>query len=655
MACDPLSISGRIVAFQARYILNGMFSGSVTIADPGCEFTIDCDLCQPIQVSLGSVTAGICPDCEEFAADDCFSSNPNWIAGLVTGISQEGVFQGVPTVTAEIVSFAEYLTNKPINTQKFDRHDLRDVLDNIAMVYSGIPIAWRDFSDIGFSEFQIKGPIEGNSTIAELQKLAAAGYSHLFTQVGGVLTIEHWKDHNSSVDYVIPPELIVTAKRSPRNPGRVSLVRVRGAATTKYNCGQQVFTDTRISDINGGYKSVGGYFRTCSFSGVPTPNLNLSFDNLAASEEDLKNATVLSDNAGTDGLYALGEGTFGTRVFRTDGQWFDDSGYDYALMVTGQRRPRYEYQDGDYATPHLRKGQANREKRHRRKWAHLSRWAVPEPTFESGSGWGDESGAFVADQTTMEQLEMEVIDPRFSSCGTRYEQIENPYIAHKESLFYLGVRRFMEMRMEENTWLLEVAYMPCLRLNQVIQFPASIQEGCNEQTVTGVIAGIDLTYSAEEPDVSMRLTVWGFDCLADLSYTSGNLLVFECAGHESGTNNPWIATALGVDSQATMEDDCGFIYTEGFPSIAELELNQTFMIPGDTYTVSFDYEALIGGFTPFTFDYPGGSVPLNGSGSFSIPFIAVSATDTFTWTLANSFIPTGYRICQVELTKTITL
>lgn len=652
MVCPEFSYSENIVSFTARYTLNGFFTGTVIIADPNCAGFVDCNVCQPIRLNIDSTTTGVCEDCETFAEDACFSDNPYWVAGIATSVQRAGYYNDVPTMIANVVAYSDYLSTKPIGTEQFLIADLKTSLSTVLTTYLGVPSALFDISELSIADAYIQGPVEGNSAISELQQLAAAGYCHLFTQVGGVLTFGKWRDISEPTDYIIPPELIVNVEKSPLAPSRVSVIRARGAGVPKYNCGKQVFTDNRVSDGPGGISSVPGNITNCSFSGVPTPSINILFDNLAASEDDIQNAEVVSDDVDNTGINNLKDGTFTTKISRTDGSWFSDQASEYKIQVEGFRRPDYDYVGGDFSQPATQQTSWNSASANYKAWASLSPWPIPKGSFFGSSGFGKPSGTYEADQPSIERIEVETIDPDLSACGIKYEQIDNPYIPSKENLFYQTIQRFREIHMEENTWLVEIAYMPCLRLNQIIEFQASEHEGCNEQTVRGIIAGIDIEYTVE-PNVTMKLVVWGFDCLEGTSYTSGNLINYQCAGYESASSNPWITTALGLDSQATLEDNCGYIYTFGFPSTAELELVQDNMTIGDVYTVSFDYEALGAGFSPFTFDWGAGSTPLNGSGSFSIPFAAGGTTTNFTWTLSNTFVPEGYNICNIQLTKTI--
>lgn len=656
MTCvsEPLSQSDMLISFAARYTLTGQLTGSLRLANPDCTFVVTCEVCQPVALSLEGVTSGVCGPCGDLSGDTCFTENPNWLAGLVVGYQEADLFDDVPTIVGNVVSYHDYLKNKPINTEQFKDVDLSIVLSDIASTYAGLRLGLLDFNiPVGFTN--ILGPVSGNSTLDELKKLAQAGYANLFTQVGGKLTIEQWKDHTSPVDYVIPSELLTSAEKSPVSPGRVTMVKCRGAGVSKYDCGKQVFTDSRTSTTaNGGYSNIAGPKNSCAVSGIPTPTLNLSFDNLAAAKEDVKNAEIESDNVDTSEVFNVEDGSFTTAITNTDGSYFGPGKTDFQVMVSGFKRPHYEYTTGDGMHPIIGPIAQKRADGFQEMWSNQGIWPWPNNSFYSGgfgNDQGNASGTYYADQTSIERIETSVINPAISDCGVRVEQIDNPYVMSKEVLFLIGIRRFQEMHMQENTWLIEVPYIPCLKINQVVQFNPSCQEGCSDTEITGLIAGIEIRYDAK-PDVTMKIVVWGFECLGGTAYISENLIISPCAGAESAAINPWIASAIDLNSQAQVDEYSGTLYTFGFPSEASLDLVQDEMVNGHDYTVSFDYE-LIEGFGILEFTHPGGLSTFSGNGSHSSTFTAGFLNFTFEWLLRNTFVPTMYQITNIKLTKSI--
>ncbi len=655
MTCpeDPLSISQKLVQFNARYTLNGELSGSVVIANPNCELGSACSPCQPIHVSVGTETAEVCGDCIGEELFSCEDSDPDWIAGIVTAYTEAGFFNDVPVVSGNVEAYSSYLNTKPINTETYALEDLAVVVSEVLSVYGGVPGAFFQ-NNIPVGVFTVQGPVQGNSLLAELRKLAQVGLCHVFTQVGGILTIDPWKDPSSPVDYVIPTSLIVSAEKAPVNNNKVSFVRARGAAVNRINCGEQVFTSSSVGDSYGAYSDIGGYLKSISLSGVPTPVLNISFDNLAASEEDLKNAEIESDGVDTGPIRQAKDGSFRALIAKSNGDWFNEVESDYNIMVYGTSGEKGVY-TGDFIAPAAPGNLAQAYFAVNAGWSKVVRWPISPNTFTTNGADAGVNGAsptYYADQPSQERIETVIMSDSISACGVTAEQLDNPYTPSKERLFLMGVRRMQEMRMMQDSWLVETAYLPCIRLNQVVQFVPSTHEGCDENLVTGIVAGIDVDYNAK-PEVRMKLVIWGFGCVGDDDYYSDNLIIRPCAGSEAASSNPWVTSALDLSSQAWVDDYCGFLFIAGNPSIAFFSVVQEEMVPGDDYTISFDYE-LIGGTGTLAFTHPGGLVPLSGTGTYSTTFTAGLVNFTFDWRLQGAFVPCGYSVCNIELFKTIT-
>lgn len=662
MTCPALDVSERLISFSVRYQLNGTMSGTVTVAAPSCDDEATTYLgcagegfCTPIQASLGAVTDQLCGDCPtDYADDPCFSEDPNWISGLILGAGVHGVMDEVPTLTFRVGPFSTYLENKPIHTQLYRKVGVSTVLSDIATIYAGIPSGVRDFNPINN---EVTGPVTGNSVMQELKLLAAAGYSHMFTQVGGDLTIDRWKTNNSTVDYIIPQSLIYSTKKIAVTPARVSLIQARGAGVSRYECGKQIFNDSRIdATAKGGYSSIGGTTTSKAISGMKTPSMDLSMSNLAANRADIRNAEWEAETAEPGSLVASDDGSLKTEITRIDGEWFDDQGTEFRIQVSGKRRPDYEARGvSEQVRPAQQEQQALVGKDHDR-WAVVSPYPIPQGSFFSESlPFGSINPSYDASSESLENIQTLIADARMSSCGVRMEQINNKYSHVKEDLFLQGVRRFQEMRMKENTYVIEMGYMPCLRLNQVIQFQFGQAEGCIKDTVTGIVAGLDVHFRVLDdgsPDARMTLTVWDTSCIGTNVYTSANLMINRCAGSESSSDNPWTTSAFGLDSHAAADNNCGFLYIEGYPNLAYFQLTHDNFSLGDTYTLSFDYEQLTGS-EPFSVAWPGGSTGLSGTGSFSIPFVPVTATGTFQWACANTSLPVGYKVCNMQITKTV--
>ena len=653
MVCpgDELELTDRLVKFSVKYSLNSPMQGTVWFANPNCTLESSCIPCSPIRASLGDISATSCGDCVDEDMETCFESDPNWLEGLVISYQEAGFIDDVPIISGQVVAFSDYLNTKPINTELFSHDDLYTALSDISLFYAGIPAAYIDIN-IPVATYDFQGPVQGNSTWSELQKLAQAGNAHIFTQVGGVLTIDPWKDDTASVDYNLPKEFIISSEKAPVANNMVSAIRARGASVPKYDCGEQIFTSNSLD----GEPTYAGYLTSCAYSGVPTPEIGVSFDNLAANREDIRNAQIAADGVQASEIKEAKDGSFRSSLSTDSGAWFDSSGLNYSILVYGNRRPSYEGQWGDAVNPNIMDTFNQWSAEFHSMFVSRAIWPFPASTFQTTGLWGgssNASGTYFSDQPSLEQLEMYVLDTDFTACGLKVEQLDNPYVPSKERLFSLAVRRFQEMKMQADSWLIEVPYLPCLRLNDVVTFQPTMSEGCHEIEVTGVIAGIQVDYDASKPEARMKLVIWGFDCIGSTAYTSSNLISVPCAGYEAASTTGWETSLTNLDTQAYVDDFCGVVYTAGTPSVAYLYYTHEEMVPGVDYTISFDYE-LLEGVGNLIFTDPGGPTSVSGSGTVSSTFTAGVTNFQFQWILQNTIVPTAYRICDIRLTKTIT-
>ena len=84
----------------------------------------------------------------------------------------------------------------------------------------------------------------------------------------------------------------------------------------------------------------------------------------------------------------------------------------------------------------------------------------------------------------------------------------------------VAMRRFQEVKMERNAWTVEIAYLPGLELNQVVQFDTpETYEGVPE-TVTGLLTDMSVDADLTAPTVMMKLLVLSFEELGATTYTN---------------------------------------------------------------------------------------------------------------------------------------
>jgi hypothetical protein len=149
-------------------------------------------------------------------------------------------------------------------------------------------------------------------------------------------------------------------------------------------------------------------------------------------------------------------------------------------------------------------------------------------------GGGNNSNDKHADESEEIQIEITVDDPDLQDeFGVVYEQMENKYVEDRLRLEEIAIRRFQEFKMKRNAWNLDIAYMPCLRLNQVVRFrtPATIDPTdlttVIQKTVTGLLTSINVNFDPNVPAASMSIVIESFEEIGATIYTSqGDLFGF---------------------------------------------------------------------------------------------------------------------------------
>lgn len=636
-----------LVEFESRYVLNGSFGGSVVFADPEKQLIFDCaDLCTPIKAVL-SVTNNV-TDSYLFPPSEL--TKKVWMAGVV--LSQEESFSGVDSTTLTVASYFNHLGEKPIYTQQFNYGLLTDVIQIVSNFYAGIPISLRTYD---VSNTRIRGPVQGNSIMDELRQLAQAGYSHLFVQVGGQLVMDPWKDHTFAPELTIPEEYIFDISKAPYQFHNVNSVRVRGAEVPRMICGIQPLSDSRISNNTGGISSIPGSFEKVAISGVPTPKISSSFENLSANQNDLKNADVLADGVEVNGKRHIEDGSFRADIRKDDGSFFDSNPHQFVTLVVGDRKEEAEFRSGPQNNPVLDRQQRKLANQHERQNRAILDQGYPIPWGSFGNSFGTSTPpgmnmTYDAEQPSFSNIETFAINPWLSNCGMKSEEISNKYVLSKERLFRIAVRRYQELKMEAATWNVELPYIPALRLNQVVRLEVPQKFEAFPREVIGVIAGIDLSHSSETSETTMKVAIWSTDCLGNDIYVSGNLLQIGCAGEDSLVGNPFETSDVSINSHSGMDGGQLWLYSQGsFLSFVEL-LHEEMTI-GDMYTLSFEYETF-GTITPGLFIYGINSTPIFGTGTFNQSFASTGTSMILRWQLISPS-PCYMRFSNIVLTKTV--
>lgn len=639
--------SNRIYALSARYVLNGDYAATVEASDvqelddPQCGNT-----CRAVYAGINSEleSAGTGPFSAQL--ESCYNSNPNWVAGLINSYKRN---VKEATTTVEVTSFFEYLKTRSLATQQFPGVPLSIVLNNLFSFYTGVPSSLIDI--VSIDNNPIKGPVMGNNMWDELRLLAQAGCADLFVQVGGKLTIEKWKDHTSPVERIIPCEMLISAEPAPYRHANTTLIRARGATLTLYTQGEQPLTNNSLGP---------GTTNKCVISGLKTPVVDVSFNNLTGSLQDIRNAGVVADNFRvTANKEKIQEGSFYTKVRRRNiGDFFGPNPVGSNFMVFG--RIRFKQDEGTAGQDTNTTNQDYKSFHNNLQMARNFGFPVPHSSFGFGA-FG--SNTFVneandpnsrqnfSNSSNVQQVETVLVNPRIDTCGISTEEISNKYVFLRPLLFKLAARRFQEIQLAQNTWNVEVAYMPCLKINQVVEFQVPPTEEAPNKIVKGIIGGIDINHSTSEDGVqetTMSLAIMDTSCLGLTRYQSGNLITSAFSGQNSNDLNGWTTSALSIDTQASVADSVFMNTTVGWP--ASVEYLQRLVEPGEEYTWSFEYVTVYG--TPlvnFNIVGAGYSQGLVGSGIATGTFIASSTLLTFRWNMLAAAFNSGFRIINFDL------
>ena len=674
MTCEPPSFNDKITAASSTYSLVGNYQGNITVADPTGE--IDATyLWKRYEIDL-TVDSSFSQDYAATPLDplqeSCFSGTIKIASGIISNISYSIDYAGTRQADITIDSFYTRLNSKAISTDPFYQLDTTEVLGSIATIYLGVPVELLDFNTI---PRVISGPADGNNAMEELRNIAQAGFSHLFVQTNGLLTAEPWlgrcvpsiEDPEVYVceeaELDIPCAAIKSASRVLNNELPPTVVRVRGSHIQTFDCGKVDLTDTRTSSLSGrsGYESIGGGVSKTVVVGIPQKDAEVQYNNLAGKKEDINNANVYASGLSLRKMTEVADGVASYSVTGESG-FLEKGGVEFYSKIAGNQIPD-DFKERNGINKLGKKDNVKNSKKLKRLTDVLR---GRPPIFESGPAFGsgtkDGVGHNDSNNTAREesrvQLEVSVTDPALLSVfGVKEEQIDNPYVICKEDLFWIGVRRFQQWKMEQNAWELEIAPMPCLRLNQMITFTPPPSAGVpNPVSVKGVISGIGNDYSPDGSVLTQKLTVLGVDDLCKTVYTSSNLISNFCGVNGSGN---WSGSGTSSESMGNISNDSLILYTKGTLGVAFVFLTQPCMEVGSEYTIAFNAELLSGGLPALTFKITDSAaatiqtILIGGSGAYTGSFIATDTQCVFRWDLATIGNPNFWRIYNITLVKAV--
>ncbi len=499
MPSSPL-VSTDLVSWDASYALSGGFSGSAEFTNQNLQYGVDL-LWTVVSISLNTTVTSDLVDSSMFEGDIL------WFRGVVHSVD-DGCGDASKEFKINVASFYSTLVNKAINTHFYDTTAGTALLD-VLQVYCGIPVGI--ISIVAGAAPPVRAIVQGANVWEECLKLSQCCHSDLFIQVGGILTVAPWKDHNSSVDLVLPVEAVFRVTRVRSSEKGPSRIRVRGRAASRYDCGPHIISTGPLQEPTKITKD------KCYKNGLGEPSSELVLKNLGGSKASLVNASyLLSGDNKFDSMDSsqISEASVTINTIPSVGTYVSPA----TNSVTTYKVLSRSSKTGELSnnTVDLRQ-QKSHLKVHDKALAKLA--GVPPGVF-SISGKDPQLGGEAGDRSRMEMI-INDLDLQ-SEFGIVTEEIDNPYISSGVNALFIGIRKIQEFLMGRNTYKLLTPYLPTLQINQVITFtvPDTLQQ------ITGRISLLHVAYSADTSEVTMEVTVESFSEFAGRTYLSGNLLVY---------------------------------------------------------------------------------------------------------------------------------
>jgi hypothetical protein len=649
-----------ITEASGTYSLTSNYSASLTVASAGLTSDSFRSCAGGFDQLRYSYTFNLDVDTPATACDEipeeifsCLSGQIKIVDGVLNSIGDDHQIEA-KDLSLTFESRYQYLTQKALNTEPFLNILASTVWEDCAVIYGGVPAL--SLTNNIVAQNYLVGPATSNNMMEELKAIAQAGFAHCFVQVDGKLTADPWWDCSRVGDYdhEIPCYLVLNANRVIQVTPPPTVIRVRGGFQTSYNCGETTFSDVRTSTDTdrSGYESFGGGSRKCVYVGINQKEVDIVNNNLAGDREDLKNADIVVSGISVRDVKNIEDGHY---KFSAETGGFFQGSTDFYSAIKGKKRQN--------APESTRAVESLRDEivRPTKMVDNLRDAIVDRPTtvggqaFGSGvsGGVGHRDPTFTSKEPSVNQTEVVVYDPAgISRWGVIEEQIDNKYIVCKDHLTKLAVARFQQWKMEQNTWELEIAPMPCLQLNDYVRVELPIIAGCSQTYIEGVVSGISSSYDGETGATSMKIIVWGTEELCDTTYVCGNLITNFCGINGDGD---WEGAGVGVNNVGDVSNDALTLITFGTFGYAYVYLTQPCMEDDANYTITFDAELLEGVSSGLVFNIVGGgiSVAIPATGTYSYSFVATGASHVFKWECLTMGVLNHWRIKNIILTKTI--
>ena len=320
------------IVLDMASVTGGTFTGSI-------NKVAGTDTLQAVSADLGCFTTG---------------GNKTHGYGMIQSVD-EGFEIAAGTASFKLISFFARLAKMPVTTPPYNQlgSDIAvaswnvcdAAIDDLIQIFAQIP-AWDELSDVGTqkrggtpatgygkhgSNYIWTQVIQGESIIEKLRLLAEANFCELFVDVEGRLIMEHWKDHRSPVDVVIPHELILSVSTSRSVGVLPSRIKVQGRPMSVIDmCGKSPMNENKKKNPgSGGNKGGGsggeepqkGKQTVCVKNGVANAHATLCQKIQKAGNLERNNAQVGLKDPKTY------EGATGTTYdYRNDDDWHDSVG-----------------------------------------------------------------------------------------------------------------------------------------------------------------------------------------------------------------------------------------------------------------------------------------------------------------------------------------
>jgi len=528
MALPTQDLNNDLIGWTCSCSLAGAYGGDASFVNHVQQYSTT-DLYREFQISFVTTVQS------ELADDTCFAGTVTWLKGVIHAVEDlRGISEDL--IKFKIRSFFAFLAKKPVNSEFFD-DTAENVLATLITDYGGVPAALTDFTGITLP-ITIKAPISGNNFLDELRKVAEASESVLFVDKEGKLIAEDWKDDTDSVDIVIPDEAVKFAKRNRNTQIGPTVMDVRGRFVSQFDCGSQVLSSADPNNPNspntGKAFNKKGATTVCSNEGIEKDRTRMKLNNLAGGKVTKKGIAIDVNGDGiADAITSANQ--FGELIVTATGGQGEGN---YDILITGKHKPANEHKGAGSKDGALAGIVGQQGRRIGRMPRNLTGLPIADISELMPSASPDK------DKTAEEPelLRMEIIQSDadlITEFGVVYEQVDNLYVSDFETLFDIAVRRFQEFKIKRKTWEVDLVYLPCINLNDIVTFTTPD----TNETITGIVLAMKVDYDGANAFASMKLSIGSFEDIGSTSYTSANLFRYPEMCGSNGVD--WIASVTG--------------------------------------------------------------------------------------------------------------